>query len=46
MQRIIVDFPEPDGPITTTTSCRPTLRSMSFSAVNDAEALDHALASR
>ena len=39
MQRIIVDLPEPDGPMTTTTSCRPTLRSMSRSAWNVAEAL-------
>ena len=35
MQRIIVDLPEPDGPITTTTSRWPTLRSMSCSAVNE-----------
>ena len=34
MQRIIVDLPEPDGPMTTTTSCRATLRSMSRSAWN------------
>ncbi len=34
MQRIIVDLPEPDGPITTTTSWRPMRRSMSLSAWN------------
>ena len=34
MQRIIVDLPEPDGPMTTTTSWRATLRSMSRSAWN------------
>jgi hypothetical protein len=32
MQRIIVDLPEPDGPITTTTSCLPTRTLMSRSA--------------
>jgi hypothetical protein len=35
MQRIIVDLPEPDGPMTTTTSCLPTLRLMSRSATNE-----------
>ncbi len=39
MQRIIVDLPEPDGPITTTTSWRPTLRLMSFERLEVAEAL-------
>ena len=29
MQRQRVDFPDPDGPMTTTTSPRPTVRSMS-----------------
>ena len=32
MQRIIVDLPEPDGPITTMTSRRATLTSMPRSA--------------
>ena len=50
MQRISVDLPEPDGPITTTTSWRPTRRSMSSSAwkspkrLVDAVELDHHLA--
>ena len=34
MQRIIVDLPEPDGPMTTTTSRRATLRLIPCSAVN------------
>src|SRR5579863_10152689 len=34
MQRIIVDFPEPEGPQTTTTSCRATSRLMSLSTWN------------
>ena len=32
MQRIMVDFPEPEGPQTTTTSCRSIARSTSLSA--------------
>ena len=32
MQRISVDFPPPDGPMTTTTSWRPTRMLMPFSA--------------
>ena len=32
MHRIIVDFPEPEGPQTTTTSCRSIARSTSLSA--------------
>ena len=43
MQRIIVDLPEPDGPMTTTTSCRPTLRLMSCERREVAEALVDAL---
>ncbi len=31
-QRMSVDLPDPDGPMTTTTSCLPTTRSMSVSA--------------
>ena len=43
MQRIIVDLPDPDGPMTTTTSFLATLMSTPCSAVNDAEPLDDAL---
>ena len=43
MQRIIVDLPEPDGPMTTTTSVRATLRSMSVERLERAEALVDAL---
>ena len=32
MQRMSVDLPEPEGPITTTTSCLPTFRLMSLRA--------------
>ena len=42
MQRIIVDFPDPDGPITTTTSWRPTWRLMSFSAGKSPKNFIHA----
>ena len=35
MQRISVDLPEPDGPMTTTTSCLPTLMSTPCRAVNE-----------
>lgn len=42
MQRIIVDLPEPDGPITTTTSWRPTLKLMSLRG-EVLEALDYVL---
>ena len=40
MQRISVDLPEPDGPMTTTTSWRPTVRSMPRSAWNAEPLLD------
>jgi hypothetical protein len=33
MQRIRVDFPEPEGPMTTTTSCLPTRMLMSLRAM-------------